>query len=312
MHQGGAENIQQARALFQEQLGMFEHPTPIYNIACCEALLGNSREALSYLQKSIAAGYTDVAHIENDSDLQSLRDLDEFKSIVASLKASPQSNTSERGHCQGRWGRWGGRRMKFHQLHSQGIKLMESGTPAGIQEARGIFLEQLNLIPEASSPVYNLACCEALLGNPAESLAYLKKAINAGFTNVNHIENDSDLKSLRDLEEFKSIILSLKPTATTATTCATPSTTSSAPVVVPSPFVAPSVPSAPPAEVPATPAPAPAPTPSAPSAEALQTLENMGFLNKERNVAALQRANGDLTIAVQLLLGAQNNFGFHW
>jgi len=284
---------------------MFEHPTPIYNIACCEALLGNSREALSFLQKAIAAGYTDVAHIENDSDFQSLRDLEEFKSIVANLKAAPQSNASERGHCHGKWGRWGGRRIKFHQLHSQGIKLMESGTPAGIQEARGIFLEQLNLIPEASSPVYNLACCEALLGNPAEALAYLKKAINAGFTDVNHIENDSDLKSLRDLEEFKSIVLSLKPTSTTAT-----ATTSSAPVVVPSPFVAPTVPSAPLAEVPATPA--PAPTPSPPSAEALQTLENMGFLNKERNVAALQRANGDLTVAVQLLLGAQNSFGFHW
>jgi len=286
-------------------LAMFEHPTPIYNIACCEALLGNSREALSYLQKSIAAGFTDAAHIENDSDLKSLRDLDEFKSIIASLKASPQSNTSERGHG-GRWGRWGGRRMKFHQLHSQGIKLMESGTPAGILEARGVFLEQLNLIPEASSPMYNLACCEALLGNPSEAIAYLKKAINAGFSNVNHIENDSDLKSLRDLEEFKSIILSLKPTSTTATSA----TTSSAPVV-PSPLVAP----APPSDVPAAPAPVPTPVPTAvptAPAEALQTLENMGFLNKERNVAALQRANGDLTIAVQLLLGAQNNFGFHW
>jgi len=216
--------------------------------------------------------------------------------------------------------------MKFHQLHGQGIALMESGEPGKIQAARALFQEQLNLFPDAPSPLYNIACCEALLGNPSEALSYLKKAVNAGYTNVSHIESDSDLKSLHELEEFKAIILSLKPTTTTATSSAntTPAPVEPTPVPSSSPSTSSApveptpVPSAPPADIAAAPTTTPTVAPSAapsvppssvPSADA-QTLENMGFINKERNMAALQRANGDLTVAVQLLL--QNNFGFNW
>jgi len=331
---GTPESIQQARALFLEQLSMFEHPTPIYNVACCEALLGNSGEAIAYLHKAVAAGFTDASHIENDNDLSSLRNLDEFKNIVATLKSAAPSSTqanTDGGHGHGGgWRRWCGGRGRFYRLHGQGIKLMESGTPEGIQAAKALFQEQLTVVPDAPSPLYNLACCEALLGNSAEAISFLQKAVKAGFSNASHMENDSDLKSVRDLDEFKAIVQSLKPT-----TAVPGATTPVPPLVVPSPLTSTS--SANPSPIPSAPAPVPVPTipfvtpfapttttsapSSAPSAPAssptssgnqLQILETMGFIDRERTVAALNRANGDLTVAIQILLEEQNHHGFHW
>jgi len=309
---------------------MFEHPTPIYNVACCEALLGNTGEAIAYLQKAVAAGFTDVSHIENDADLNSLHNLEEYKNIISTLKSAAPSSTqanTDGGHGGG-WRRWCGGRGRFYRLHGQGIKLMESGTPDGIQAAKALFQEQLTVVPDAPSPLYNLACCEALLGNPAEAISFLQKAVKAGFSNVSHLENDSDLKSVRDLDEFKAIVQSLKPTTAvpgattpvpppvvptplTSTSSANPSPVPSAPALVPTiPFVIPSAPTSTTS--------APSSAPSAPvssptsSGNQLQILENMGFIDRERTVAALNRANGDLTVAIQILLEEQNHQGFHW
>jgi len=311
---------------------MFEHPTPIYNMACCEALLGNTSEAIAYLHKAVAAGFTDASHIENDNDLSSLRNLDEYKNIVTSLKSAAPSSTQANtdGHCGG-WRRWCGGRGRFYRLHAQGIKLMESGTPDGIQAAKALFQEQLTVVPDAPSPLYNLACCEALLGNPAEAISFLQKAVKAGFSNVSHLENDSDLKSVRDLDEFKAIVQSLKPTTAvpgattpvppvvpsplTSTSSANPSPVPSAPAPVPTiPFVIPSAPTS----TTTTTASAPSTAPSAPASlpfpagNQIQILENMGFIDRERTVAALNRGNGDLTVAIQILLEEQNHPGFHW
>jgi quercetin dioxygenase-like cupin family protein len=43
-----------------------------YNIACCYALAGDRKNAWTYLQKSLKAGYNDYAHVLTDSDLDSL------------------------------------------------------------------------------------------------------------------------------------------------------------------------------------------------------------------------------------------------
>jgi len=51
MQTGAKEDIQTARELFRTQLSMFEHCIPMYNIACCEALLGNTKESFEFLQK---------------------------------------------------------------------------------------------------------------------------------------------------------------------------------------------------------------------------------------------------------------------
>jgi len=93
METGSKANIEAARALFHEQLRIFEHSTPIYNIACCEALLGNSDSALEFLNKAVSAGFNKVDHIENDADLKSIRHLEGYKALIAALKIAPKSES---------------------------------------------------------------------------------------------------------------------------------------------------------------------------------------------------------------------------
>jgi|GEM_PF-2545466 len=40
-----------------------------YNVSCCYSLLGQPQEALDFLDKTVAAGYTDYRYISNDPDL---------------------------------------------------------------------------------------------------------------------------------------------------------------------------------------------------------------------------------------------------
>jgi serine/threonine protein kinase/Tfp pilus assembly protein PilF len=59
-----------------------DDPLLLYNISCMYALLGNPNEALDCLEKAVDKGYGQKDWVEHDSDLNSLRDLPRFKTIV--------------------------------------------------------------------------------------------------------------------------------------------------------------------------------------------------------------------------------------
>jgi tetratricopeptide (TPR) repeat protein len=61
-----------------------------------------------------------------------------------------------------------------------------------------------------SSALYNLAATYALEKETKKALKYLQESIDNGFTNVNHIENDNDLKNIRNTPQYKAIIKTLK------------------------------------------------------------------------------------------------------
>jgi hypothetical protein len=48
---------------------------------------GESDTVVELLRQVVAAGWTDVAHKKQDSDLDSLRERDDFKSLVRDLEA---------------------------------------------------------------------------------------------------------------------------------------------------------------------------------------------------------------------------------
>jgi len=219
------EDLETARSLLLQQSALDPtHPIPLYNLACIESRLQNLPSALNYLEKSISAGYRDHVHMESDSDLESLRSLPQYQAIISSLKALPaQSCPMGRqafwasGKCWkegGRCGREGGRRWgfmhKWFQLERQIHELFESGSREDLIGARELLLKQWAMKPGSSHPVYNLACVEARLGNLADAMKYLTKAVQAGWNDVCHIENDSDLENLRELEEYKALVSSLK------------------------------------------------------------------------------------------------------
>lgn len=54
----------------------------LYNIACANALLGNTETAMDFLERAYAAGYVAYDNVRQDSDLDGLRDLDRFKHLT--------------------------------------------------------------------------------------------------------------------------------------------------------------------------------------------------------------------------------------
>lgn len=53
-----------------------------YNLACSLARAGKSDEAIDSLSQSILLGYDDLAHMDVDPDLDSLRDLPDFQALL--------------------------------------------------------------------------------------------------------------------------------------------------------------------------------------------------------------------------------------
>jgi len=53
-----------------------------YNLACSLARAGRPDEAIDSLTRAILLGYDDIAHLETDPDLDSLRDLPDFQELL--------------------------------------------------------------------------------------------------------------------------------------------------------------------------------------------------------------------------------------
>jgi len=104
------------------------------------------------------------------------------------------------------------RRQQWFRLHQEAMKFMETKSREGLEKAREFLKEQAGLSPfHRTTPLYNLACVEALLGEKLEkALEYLQEAVAAGWTDVEHIKKDTDLDALRGLEAYQALIASLE------------------------------------------------------------------------------------------------------
>jgi Zn-dependent protease/tetratricopeptide (TPR) repeat protein len=69
----------------------FSHPDDAYNLGCAFAGLGRLDEAMRWLERAVAAGYANGAHLDSDDDLAALRARDDF----AALRAVLQSKSAE-------------------------------------------------------------------------------------------------------------------------------------------------------------------------------------------------------------------------
>jgi tetratricopeptide (TPR) repeat protein len=102
-----SQKYTEAKELFERQAEMFKCPwkksVPFYNIACCEALLGNTDSALAYLAKAINCGYKNVQHMDQDKDLDSLRGLDAFEVMMGEIRNAPQFERKKECRWKGRF-----------------------------------------------------------------------------------------------------------------------------------------------------------------------------------------------------------------
>lgn len=58
----------------------------LYDAACLHSLMGNHTKAIDYLRQALDDGYRHFTHIERDSDLDNIRNDEEFKQLVAHYK----------------------------------------------------------------------------------------------------------------------------------------------------------------------------------------------------------------------------------
>lgn len=71
--------------------------TAAYNVACGYALKGDKTRALRWLKRSIEGGFTDVEHMLQDTDLESLRETAEFKALIEQARKAAADEEGEEG-----------------------------------------------------------------------------------------------------------------------------------------------------------------------------------------------------------------------
>lgn len=81
-----------------------------------------------------------------------------------------------------------------------------------VEEARELLREAAGRVDDRASIVYNLACCEARLGNPDGAFAHLRSALEGRPGLVELARGDEDLASLRDDPRFAAIVGEPTPT----------------------------------------------------------------------------------------------------
>jgi tetratricopeptide (TPR) repeat protein len=61
-------------------------------------------------------------------------------------------------------------------------------------------------LPEDALARYNLACSLALVGHSDEAVAAISAAIRLGYDDLDHMESDPDLDSLRERPDFRALL----------------------------------------------------------------------------------------------------------
>jgi len=108
------------------------------------------------------------------------------------------------------WFKEHGKQMcQFRKLHRDGINLMEETKYQAAREVFLEQLKEAKNEWQRRFPYYNIACCESLLGNISPALENLEKAVNCGFRNLAKIREDPDLNSLRSTEKYQQLINSI-------------------------------------------------------------------------------------------------------
>jgi len=176
-------------------------------------------------------------------------------------------------------------------VHKNALGLLNNKEYA---KGRDMFHALCTLDPQEPNANYNLACSEALLGNVSGALSALRKAVNFGFMDVNHMQNDSDLDSIRNTPEFAQIIYDIEcqlyPSLVISESGYSPIPSHDNSTNQPSPetwITQPSINQ---------------PSPAQKWASELSVLHDIGFLDDELSIALLERNQGSVEKTVLELM----------
>jgi tetratricopeptide (TPR) repeat protein len=73
-------------------------------------------------------------------------------------------------------------------------------------KALTLFSDVLNYYPDDAETHYNIACMYSRLDRVDESIEWLKKAIDKGYSNWEIIKTDGDLENIRDTNAYMELV----------------------------------------------------------------------------------------------------------
>ncbi|MDX1440004.1 MAG: hypothetical protein R3284_08890 [Rubricoccaceae bacterium] len=79
-----------------------ENPDPLYYLACAHALTGDTETALTWLEQAIENGYVNSKIAREDNSLESLRQAERFKGLIARMEENSLRLSEEFSHAHER------------------------------------------------------------------------------------------------------------------------------------------------------------------------------------------------------------------
>ncbi|MBK8270412.1 MAG: dienelactone hydrolase family protein [Planctomycetes bacterium] len=218
-----------------------DEPTPMYNMACMHARLGEKDKAYTWLERSVEAGYGDADHLYGDADFKQLWGEERFRNIVKSIRE--RANTGDKADKKVtatdkpkkpkpdnviEIPKVPNLTPREHQQKQQELtrELIEVAPKGEHKKALGLALEALahakaleKAVGERAAPTvslchYNVACMLSLLKKSDEAFAQLNTAVDVGgwpFDEMlQQMAGDSDLTNIRKDPRYDAVIRRLK------------------------------------------------------------------------------------------------------
>jgi len=166
-------DLQAAHNVFHHQLRIADpahSASALFNIACCNSALGKTDSALSFLCRSIDAGFNDWIRLAKDPYLNNLRSMDSFNALAQFL-------------CK------------------EQVLVAEFGDHTG-----GPLINSAMHITAIVSKLFERACQESHDGKRSEAIRSLELALLAGFFSYKEMMSHPGLATFANEEHFKKLV----------------------------------------------------------------------------------------------------------
>ena len=192
----------------------YKPSTAMYNIACGYSRKGDVASGMQWLQKAIEEGFDSIDKLDDDSDIDNLRDNPKFadlKRMAQDLRLQPTNNfianmLKDDSDWVDALPRFRSMTRKYPNLGRTWFNLGFAALQAGQnQESINAFKHALDLNYRSSTTMYNIACGYARSNQSDAAIEWLQKARSAGFQLCNYIDNDDDLNNLRSDPRFRQL-----------------------------------------------------------------------------------------------------------
>ncbi len=191
-----AKQYEQAAQQVRAQLVLVPHAGGYYNLACAMARLNKPDEAVAALAACADMGYADFNHIAKDDDLESLRNLPQYKDVLAKVGENYNKALAARAKAQ----------ATQQQAARLAQEMAEAFAAKEHDKAIDLGRQIVELMPKDPMARYNLACGLSRLGKNDAAITELNTAMDLGYEDPAHLLGDDDLQPLREHNAWQGLM----------------------------------------------------------------------------------------------------------